>query len=395
MTRRLPPLTWYAEMRNSVAMDLDPIEHLRRRRRQDGDVFRISNQLICALDPDMINDVLTRTGRDFGQGDSATASASPVARLNSRDVLSRAFAEQHSTAVAAAFRRELETVARGPMDIVETFYEVGVKATIKLWVSANHDEIARLAAAHIRSIGSSGADRRLRHAVAAGAAHSPGPDRGAPNLMTTMHGQPADVSYDVLRRFLLSSMSSPSAVLAWSMVELAGDPDELARLRDEIDAVGYARVVADPLDRPVRLLAFIKEVLRRHTPAFLLHRTALAPTTVGPFQVDAGQTVAFSPYLMHRDARWWHEDPELFLPDRWLRSRAPHAPFAYRPFGGGPRACLARQIAMVQLVCWLATLLNDFDFAVGAHRGAALSPLGIVVPAGLRGSLAARRVPAI
>ncbi len=40
----------------------------------------------------------------------------------------------------------------------------------------------------------------------------------------------------------------------------------------------------------------------------------------GGWRLRAGDSLMFSPYLIHRDPRWWHE-PERIDPDRWPAGR--------------------------------------------------------------------------
>ena len=63
-----------------------------------------------------------------------------------------------------------------------------------------------------------------------------------------------------------------------------------------------------------------------------------------------------SPYIVHRDARWF-SDPLRFNPDRWTPEfKASLPPFAYMPFGGGPRRCIGDQFAWTELVLVASTI---------------------------------------
>jgi cytochrome P450 len=65
-----------------------------------------------------------------------------------------------------------------------------------------------------------------------------------------------------------------------------------------------------------------------------------------------------------------HEDPSLynqperFDPDRWNPDRpdSPDQVFGYIPFGGGPRECLGKEFARLELRLLAARLLQRYDW---------------------------------
>src|ERR1700750_641089 len=61
-----------------------------------------------------------------------------------------------------------------------------------------------------------------------------------------------------------------------------------------------------------------------------------------------------SPYVVHRDPRWF-PDPDKFDPERFnLETERPK--FAYFPFGGGTRVCIGERFAWMEGILVLATI---------------------------------------
>ena len=65
-------------------------------------------------------------------------------------------------------------------------------------------------------------------------------------------------------------------------------------------------------------------------------------------------------YTLHHDAKYW-EDPEAFKPERFLpEAKDTIDPFAYMPFGQGPRNCIGMRFALLEIKLVLAQMLKEF-----------------------------------
>jgi len=116
--------------------------------------------------------------------------------------------------------------------------------------------------------------------------------------------------------------------------------------------------------------AVIKEALRLYPPAWAIGREAVTACEIGGRPLAPGTTVFISPWVMHRDARYF-DQPEEFRPERWLDPAIQRVPrFAYLPFGGGPRLCIGNGFAMMEAVLLLATLARRFRVALVPGREA-------------------------
>jgi cytochrome P450 len=88
-------------------------------------------------------------------------------------------------------------------------------------------------------------------------------------------------------------------------------------------------------------------------------RQALADVEIAGYTVPRNGLVQIYPYVCHHDARWFPE-PETFDPDRFLPEfQRTLPPFAYFPFGGGPRVCIGKTFAMMEMTLVAATLLQN------------------------------------
>jgi cytochrome P450 len=67
-----------------------------------------------------------------------------------------------------------------------------------------------------------------------------------------------------------------------------------------------------------------------------------------------------SQYVTHRNPRFF-DRPDDFDPSRWYDGRTDHLPpYAYFPFGGGPRLCIGSNFARMEAALLLATIAREF-----------------------------------
>jgi cytochrome P450 len=98
------------------------------------------------------------------------------------------------------------------------------------------------------------------------------------------------------------------------------------------------------------------ETMRLFPPAYLIGREPREDIELGGFRVRRGSVLLVSPWLTHRDPRWW-EAPLEFRPERWNPEAEAALPrFAYFPFGGGPRKCIGEGFAWMEGILALAVL---------------------------------------
>merc|ERR1712048_670016 len=84
--------------------------------------------------------------------------------------------------------------------------------------------------------------------------------------------------------------------------------------------------------------------------------------------VPKGTMVAYDIYSMGRDQSTWGDDADVFRPERWLERDRPPTNYEYPVFNAGPRECLGKRLAMVEMKACLATVLPlvSFQLAVAS-----------------------------
>jgi cytochrome P450 len=168
---------------------------------------------------------------------------------------------------------------------------------------------------------------------------------------------------------MLAGHETTALALAWALHLLADHPAAEAQLRDEVTAVlGDRPATAADLPRLRYADAVVAEAMRLYPPIPLIGRQATEPCTVAGYRLPAGANVAVSPWVVHRDGRFFPE-PDAFKPERWLDGLAEWLPrFAYFPFAGGPRVCIGQGFARLEAVLLLATIARRCALASTEDR---------------------------
>lgn len=192
----------------------------------------------------------------------------------------------------------------------------------------------------------------------------------ATDAETGAHLSDKQIRDEVVTLFM-AGHETTATTLGWTWILLSQNPAAEAKLHAEVDAVladGGAAGLADLPNLPYTE-AIAKEVLRLYPSTWILYREALEDVTVGDYDIPKGGVVWLSPYLMHRQPRYFTH-PNRFMPERFLTNgdeqplekRIPR--FAYYPFGGGPRVCLGNGMAMLQLRLVIATIARRYNIQI-------------------------------
>jgi cytochrome P450 len=181
---------------------------------------------------------------------------------------------------------------------------------------------------------------------------------------------------DEVMTFMLAGHETTAAALTWFWYSLAEHPEAASRIRRELDEVlGDRTPEASDLPGLEYLDQVIQEVMRLYPPVWITSRKALEDDEIGGYPVRAGTVVLLCQYSMHHHPDFW-EDPERFDPERFSpqRSRGRH-PFAYFPFGGGPRLCIGKHLAMMEIKLIAATIAQRYRLALVPSHPVKAEPL--------------------
>ena len=168
---------------------------------------------------------------------------------------------------------------------------------------------------------------------------------------------------DVILNFLIAGRDTTACLLTWLFYELSQNKEVKNKLIKELDTcLDYSEITIEDVEKKLPYLrAVIDECLRLHTPVPKDIKTAINNDTLpdGTY-VPAGSLFMYCPWVQGRDKSLWGEDAEKFNPERFLNKPQP-SPYKYPVFQAGPRICLGKNMALLELRLVTAKFFQRFD----------------------------------
>ena len=307
-----------------------------------------------------------------GGGSTTVATHALMTRLTFRIIASSVFSSDFSDA-------ELDRLS-GLVTTIQAFYVRSIRQPYLrpwLWLRGRfryHDglvaELRTLLGGYIarrRAAETDAAPQATAGTTATTGPAAPPPDDLLQMLLDARYeddGQPMrpEQVLDEALILLVAGHETSANALTWLLYLLARHPQEQAVVRTERAAAGLAHAAPtfDDLPRLPAALQAVQEAMRLYPPAWMVDRVALADDEYQGLRIAKG--TLFSIYLhgLHHDPKHW-PDPAAFRPARFAPAAARLLPpFAYAPFGGGPRLCVGMQFALTEMQLVVLEILRHF-----------------------------------
>jgi unspecific monooxygenase len=178
---------------------------------------------------------------------------------------------------------------------------------------------------------------------------------------------------DEVATMILAGHETTGTALFWALYLLALDPATQEEVAEEVHAIGAGGT--PELERLKFTRAVLDETMRLYPPAFLIARAAAGRDRIGDLTIEKGDVILMAPWLLHRHEKLW-QNPNAFIPSRFMPPAPAPDRFAYLPFGVGARVCIGAHFALVEATLALAKIIGAFRVSLIDNEP--VMPIGVV-----------------
>lgn len=198
----------------------------------------------------------------------------------------------------------------------------------------------------------------------------------------TVEGMTDKQLIDEANILFVAGHETSANALAWTWYLLAQYPEVIAKLRQEAQQIIGDKAIS--FEHIIQLEYFeqvLNESMRLYPPAWTTNRIAIDDDEFKGLKIKKG--TVFATYIngVHHSEKHW-DQPYTFNPDRFKRdNQKKRHPFAFIPFGGGPRLCIGYQFALMEMKLILLKMITRYDMELVANQKVEPQPLITLRPA--------------
>lgn len=188
-----------------------------------------------------------------------------------------------------------------------------------------------------------------------------------------------DIAINQMKLFLFSGHDTTSSTLCYILYLISAYPHVLSRICAEHDGIfgldpseAAIQISESPhlLNKLPYTTAVIKESMRLFPAASSTRSGEPSFTITDPakglqYPADPSTLIWLVHHACHRDPAFWVRASE-FLPERWLAKEGEELypmPGAWRPFEHGPRACIGKELSMMELKIVICLVARRFEIS--------------------------------
>ncbi|CAK9320308.1 unnamed protein product [Citrullus colocynthis] len=185
---------------------------------------------------------------------------------------------------------------------------------------------------------------------------------------------------DTILNFMIAGRDTLSSALSWFFFCLSNNPNIIGRIREELETTIPMNEARDQwrifsieeVDKLVYFHGTLCEALRLYPPVPLQHKVSIQHDILpSGHHINPNTKIVFSLYALGRMSDVWGKDCMEFKPERWIseKGKIKHVPsYKFLTFNAGPRTCLGKQVAFIELKIVGAAIIHNYNIIQQAEH---------------------------
>lgn len=176
----------------------------------------------------------------------------------------------------------------------------------------------------------------------------------------TGESMPMQQLIDEIKVLFIAGHETTANALTFTLHFLGKYPEVQQKVFDEITEIeSQTDNVIEQLQKMTYINAVLSESMRLYPPAWITDRQNVEDDIVGSYKIKKGTLIGVSFYELHRNPKYW-QNPNEFIPERFLGEQKKQSMQYFYPFGAGPRMCIGAGFAIYEMCLAISQIVKRY-----------------------------------
>ena len=171
--------------------------------------------------------------------------------------------------------------------------------------------------------------------------------------------------FDEISMSILAGYETTSTALSWFIYYMSKYPNVQQKIKHELKEyclTSDIQLTQQILEQLIYVDCVLKEVLRFAPIAPGIVRQATSDDIIDGYKINKGDIFLIATHNLHLNSKYWNIDPNEFYPERFLDQDKSPPKYSYMPFGGGHRACIGQDLALLEFKIAIIRFMQRITF---------------------------------
>ncbi|PWB23233.1 cytochrome P450 [Flavobacterium sp. HTF] len=184
---------------------------------------------------------------------------------------------------------------------------------------------------------------------------------------------------DEIKILFIAGHETTANALTFTLFLLGNNPEVQQQVFEEITKIeSETEDIVEQLQKMTYTNAVLNESMRLYPPAWITDRQNVEDDILGEFNIKKGTLIGVSFYELHRNPKYWN-NPDEFIPERFLGDQKKISMQYFYPFGAGPRMCIGAGFAIYEMCLVISHIVKNHHI-ISLKNTAGFNPLITLKP---------------